>query len=267
MLAAIICSPAVFLPGTGADTMQIVGLVALACAALTVFEYSSVYPSLVEFRDAAPYNRIRFLLLATLVLSLSLAAIAPFEPTVLNRLLVALGQAIAGELDFSYSPLHLMMQSLPAHAAPETQRLVGALAGLALGISLIGVAIFLLVFRVMGWPGGQERFNIWINLPTFDPTMGGDVVERLRRDAWVNTSLGLVCPFLMPVALKLVSIAFPSMMPASQHALIWVVTAWAFLPALLVMRGVALGRVSALIAQRRRSARAAGEEDGQYQTA
>ena len=25
-------------------------------------------------------------------------------------------------------------------------------------------------------------FNVWINLPTFDPTTGGDVVERLERD-------------------------------------------------------------------------------------
>ncbi|MEZ5798513.1 MAG: hypothetical protein R3D63_14200 [Paracoccaceae bacterium] len=41
------------LPGIGPDTKQMVALVALFAGALTFAEYNAVYPSLVEFRDAA----------------------------------------------------------------------------------------------------------------------------------------------------------------------------------------------------------------------
>ena len=56
----LIAAPSVILPGTTADVSQIVTLVALFGAGLTFFEYSSTYPGLVEFRDAPPFNRIRF---------------------------------------------------------------------------------------------------------------------------------------------------------------------------------------------------------------
>jgi hypothetical protein len=36
--------------------------------ALVFFEYNAVYPSLIEFRDGAPYNRIRYLMMLTIVL-------------------------------------------------------------------------------------------------------------------------------------------------------------------------------------------------------
>ena len=56
----LIAAPSLILPGTTTDVSQIVTLVALFGAALTFFEYSSTYPGLVEFRDAPPFNRIRF---------------------------------------------------------------------------------------------------------------------------------------------------------------------------------------------------------------
>ncbi|WP_330646941.1 hypothetical protein [Thioclava sp. FTW29] len=268
LLAFVICVPALLLPGAGADTMQVVAFVALFLAGLTVFEYSSVYPCLVEFRDAAPYNRIRFLVFFGLVILLSLASIAPAVPSTFNRLLLALGHAFGGLLDFPYSPLRLLMQVLPA-AAQSRLGVLQSLAGLASMVCLTGIGAFLVAIHALGWPNRQERFNVWVNLPTFDPTMGGDVVDRLRRDSWVNASVGVVLPFLLPVLLKLVSIVFVSVMPRSPHALIWLVILWAFLPTALVMRGMAMGRIAAMIAQRRRHARAEAEagDDGTYQAA
>ena len=48
----LITTPSLFLPGVSADGKQIVALVAIFGAALTLFEYASAYPGLVEFRDA-----------------------------------------------------------------------------------------------------------------------------------------------------------------------------------------------------------------------
>lgn len=45
-------------------------------------------------------------------------------------------------------------------------------------------------------------FNVWTNLPTFDPTGGGDVVGRLNRDANLYVALGFLLPFLIPAFMK-----------------------------------------------------------------
>ena len=60
LVIVMIVTPALLLPGTMVEMMPVVTLVALFAAALTFFEYASTYPGLVEFRDAPPFNRIRF---------------------------------------------------------------------------------------------------------------------------------------------------------------------------------------------------------------
>ncbi len=45
------------------DTTQIVALLALLAAVFTFVEYFSAYPSFVEFRNAPPFNRLRFVAL------------------------------------------------------------------------------------------------------------------------------------------------------------------------------------------------------------
>ena len=38
------------------------------------------------------------------------------------------------------------------------------------------MAMFLFLVRVLGWPSRNGSFNVWVNLPLFDPTAGGDVL-------------------------------------------------------------------------------------------
>ena len=52
LVVLLVATPSLLLPGIGADGQQIVALVAIFGAALTIFEYASAYPGLVEFRDA-----------------------------------------------------------------------------------------------------------------------------------------------------------------------------------------------------------------------
>ena len=51
---------------------------------------------------------------------------------------------------------------------------------------------FLVLVRIMNWPVRQGAFNVWVNLPLFDPTAGGDVIYRLQRDARINIALGFL---------------------------------------------------------------------------
>lgn len=248
----VIATPALMLPGVSSDATQIVALVALFAAILTFFEYASTYPGLVEFRDAPPFNRIRYVSLLATVFLLSVVVLADTEQTTLTEFVQVLGASLSHTIDFPYSPVRLLVLILPADSSIAHIEQVRTAAGLAYMISLITLGYFVIILRMMGWPNSEGGFNVWINLPTFDPTAGGDVVDRLRRDAWVNTALGFLLPFLIPPVLKMVSAAFTPVTLASTQTMIWTVSAWAFLPASLFMRGIAMNRIASMIEAKRR---------------
>ncbi|MFD2173104.1 hypothetical protein [Rhodobacter lacus] len=242
------------LPSVNADTGQVVTLVALFAAALTFFEYASVYPGLVEFRDAPPFNRIRYGSLFVMVALLSVVVLARFEPSTFAQFVDVLGAAMARVIDIPYSPVRLLVLMLPADAPAAEVTLIRTAGGLAFMTALVTLACFVVMIRALGWPMGGQSFNVWVNLPMFDPTAGGDVVERLRRDAWFNIAMGVLLPFLVPAVIKAVSAGFAPVSLEAPQTLIWTVTAWAFLPTSLFMRGIAMGRVADMIAQKRRAA-------------
>ncbi|MGI1664165.1 hypothetical protein ACRDNQ_18140 [Palleronia sp. KMU-117] len=261
LVTLLVALPSLMLPGTSSDTAQIVALVAIFGAALTIVEYASDYPGLVEFRDAPPFNRIRFLSLFVTVLLLTLIARGEVAPTTLTRFVEAVGALIGQAIDFPYSPVRLVVLMLPPEAEVTQINLVRTSAGLAYLISLLTLAIFLIYQRLRGWPLGSGTFNVWVNLPTFDPTAGGDVVERLERDARVNIALGFILPFLMPAVIKAATSLFGAVSLENPQTLIWTVAAWAFLPASLFMRGIAMGRIAGMIKEKRRQSTAAQQGD------
>jgi hypothetical protein len=249
------------LPGVTHDTTQIVALVALFAAALTFFEYASTYPGLVEFRDAPPFNRLRFLSLFVTVLLLSAIVRGQTEPTTLSSFIEVLGNKLGEAIDVPYSPVRLVVLMLPPDMSLDHLMLVRTAAGISYMISLLTLVIFVVSMRFIGWPARMGTFNVWINLPTFDPTTGGDVVERLQRDARFNIALGFLLPFLIPAAVKLASLAFEPVTLESPQTLIWTMTAWAFLPASLFMRGIAMGRIANMIAEKRKANNMSAEAD------
>ena len=107
------------------------------------------------------------------------------------------------------------------------------------------------VWKLKSWPGRHATFNVWVNLPTFEPTAGGDIVDRLERDARGNLALGFLLPFLIPAVVSLASVGFKPLTLTSPQTLIWTMTAWAFLPASLLMRGIAMLRIATMIRQKR----------------
>lgn len=254
----LVSTPALLLPGVSSDMQQIVALVALFAAALTMFEYASVYPGLVEFRDAPPFNRLRFMSLFTMVFLVSVTVRGEIEPTQINQIVRGFGTNIGEAIDFPYSPVRQVVLLLPQDASFDLIERVRTAAGLCYFISMLALAIFYFCIKVMNWPMNNGPFNVWINMPTFDPTSGGDVVQRLERDARFNIVVGFTLPFFIPAALKFSEAFFgPTNLDAAQ-SMVWIVAAWAFLPASLLMRGLALGRVAELVERKRRSsARAA----------
>jgi hypothetical protein len=255
----LIATPSLMLTGVTNDTTQIVALVALFAAALTFFEYASTYPGLVEFRDAPPFNRLRFLSLFATILLLSAIVRGQTEPTTLTNFIEVLGNKLGESIDVPYSPVRLVVLMLPDTMSLEHLILVRTAAGISYMISLLTLVVFVISMRLIGWPTRMGSFNVWINLPTFDPTTGGDVVDRLQRDARFNIALGFLLPFLIPAAVKLAALAFVPVTLESPQTLIWTMTAWAFLPASLFMRGIAMGRIAGMIAEKRRQNNSSAE--------
>lgn len=259
LVVLLFAAPSVLLPGMGSDGKQMVALVALFAGVLTFVEYNSTYPGLIEFRDAPPYNRIRFLLLFAIVFVLSVSARNATEPDTFGSLIEAVAFLCGLALDFPYSPVRLVMLMLSDGATPEQMIAVRSAAGAAYMISAIALVFFVVMLRLAHWPARQGAFNVWVNLPTFDPTAGGDVVNRLERDARVNLALGILLPFLMPAVVKFGGMGMGTLDLASPQTLVWTIAAWAFLPASLFMRGIAMGRIAGMIrAKRRRDVGARG---------
>jgi hypothetical protein len=253
LVVLLIATPALLLPGVSADVTQIVTLVSIFAAALTIFEYASIYPGIVEFRNAPPFNRLRFISLFATVFLISIVVRGEFDPTPVNQWITNFGTGIGEAIDFPYSPVRQIVLLLPDGTSFAQIESIRTAAGISYFISMLTLAVFYFFVRIRNWPMNNGPFNVWINMPTFDPTAGGDVVQRLERDARFNIIVGFTLPFFIPAALKASENLFGQVTLDNPQSMVWIVAAWAFLPASLLMRGLAMGRIAELVERKRAS--------------
>ena len=259
LVALLVATPSLLLPGFATDAPEMVALLAILAGALTFMEYNTHFPSFVEFRDAPPLNRMRFVALFAMVFSLTVVVKHAYEPSTLTAVFAGIGTIVGNWIDFPYSPVRLVILMLPADISPATVDSVRMAAGVSYMIAMVTVFMFLFTDRVLGWPTSNGAFNVWINLPLFDPTTGGDVVYRLQRDGRINVILGVLLPFIIPAFVKLMSDLVDPITMEDPKMLIWTMSAWAFLPSSMIMRGVAMLRIAELIEEKRRRAYANAE--------
>ncbi|WP_058238557.1 hypothetical protein [Shimia marina] len=257
LVALLFALPAVVLPSVSADAIQIMLLFALFSACLVFIEYATSAPSILEFRYAPPFNRLRFLAIFFTVFALSVIARGELAPNAFTAFLHALGIIVGDVIDFPYSPVRLMVIMLPENATPELIREVRTASGLSYLISMITLAVFYFFVRILEWPARNGAFNVWVNLPLFDPTAGGDVLPRLQRDGRLNIALGFLMPFLIPAIIQMMSDLIDPIYLSDPLTMIWTISAWAFIPASMIMRGMAMTRVATMIDENRRRAYAA----------
>ncbi|MDX1744046.1 MAG: hypothetical protein R3186_10690, partial [Ruegeria sp.] len=199
----MVLTPALYLPISSTNGTEIVVFLAILAFFLTFAEYNSAFPSFIEFRDAPPVNRLRFVGLMSMVTFLTLICKNVYVPTDLTETFYAMGLGVANVVDFPYSPVRLVVLVLPSDASPQLIELVRISASMAYVAALVTIASFAYAVKMRGWPTGNGAFNVWTNLPLFDPTKGGDVVNRLQRDGRLNISIGVLLPFLIPAVIKL----------------------------------------------------------------
>ncbi len=253
LVALMVLTPALYLPASTSNGTEIVVFLAILAFILTFSEYNSAFPSFIEFRDAPPVNRLRFVGLMSMVMFLTLICKNVYAPTELTSLFFALGYAVASVADFPYSPVRLIVLMLPGDTNQGLEDLVRISASIAYVAALVTIASFAYAVKLRGWPTGNGAFNVWTNLPLFDPTKGGDVVTRLQRDGKLNIAIGALLPFLIPALIKLTAEFLTPIALSNPQTLIWTLCAWAFLPASMIMRGLATLRIAGLIVEKRRA--------------
>ncbi|WP_245723324.1 hypothetical protein [Lutimaribacter saemankumensis] len=266
-MAVLVALPALALPSASDDGPQIVVLISIIIALLVFLEYNSAYPSFVEFRYAPPINRLRFGALFLTVAVLSAVCADENTTSTIGAIAASLAGLIAGFLDIPFSPVRLIGLILPADAPATLVETLRIAAGFAYFVSLCIVGLFFLLVHVAGWPARHGAFNVWINLPLFDPTAGSDVVTRLRRHGLINLVLGFLLPFLLPAVAKAASGIVDPMILENEQTMIWVVSLWAILPASMMIRGIAMNRIAQMILQKRERAYAAAQAAGDGEAA
>lgn len=251
LVALLVATPSLILPGVNRDAQDISMVIALVAAAITLFEYGSSHPSMVEFRFAPPFNRIRFISLFLSVLLTAIMLRGNIGGSDLSQKVAEIGALIGRAMDFPFSPVRILTNLLASSNKGTEFDIIRSAAGISYVVSLISLAVFSVLMRVMSWPLGKGNFNIWVNLPTFDPASGFDIEERLTRDARVNLIFGFTLPFLIPVVASVSSGYYEFGDLGTSQTLIWAVSLWAFLPASLFMRGIAMGKIARLIRRKR----------------
>ena len=260
LVVATVLAPSLLLSQADPQVTEATVLIAIFAGLFVIVEYGSTYPGLVEFRAAPPFNRVRFAMLAVTLVLISLVVRGQSDPTTLSRLIGAVGMLLGESMDFPLSPIRLILWTMPEGTPLSQAYLIRATAGLAYLVSLVGLTIFAILIRIRSWPSPTGSFNVWINLPTFDPTTGADVVTRLNRDGAINILLGLLLPYVAPPVAVFIARAYGVSMIGSDLMTVWIMSLWAFLPASLFLRGIAMRRLALMISKKRRRLDADGAE-------
>ncbi|MBL4807055.1 MAG: hypothetical protein JKY31_07165 [Rhodobacteraceae bacterium] len=244
LVVLIIILPSFILPDVGKITRELALIIGGIVAAFTLFEYASKSPGFVDFRFAPPYNRFRIAIIASQVIALSLIFRASVQgiPEILEWANKAVEYA-----SFPFSPVELAIAKTGVDVTSVSAVLLTQIfsasfiiaAGLTVGLSL--------VLWIFGWPTERAEFNLWVNLPTFSPSSVAEAEKRMKRDAAINIMLGIALLYAVPYGFPYVIDALGAGILENQHSLVWVTALWAFLPALMVTRGIAITKVSRIL--------------------
>jgi hypothetical protein len=240
---AVMVSPLVLVADPSGAARDATLIAALSAALLVLFEYASGTPALVDFRDARPVNRLRFAMAAiTLIATLAYVTAAP------GGALDAGGRALGAALGGWASPVGMMADALsrPSALGPDAATRGAAAVALASAALLSAGAAAALWFG--GWPGAPGAFNRFTNLPTFDAAEAPDAPRRLRRLGLQVIVMGFALPVALLAGVAAAAALLDEEVLTRPLPLAWTVSIWAAASGAQVIRGVALVKLSRVLA-------------------
>ena len=242
-VACLIMLPAFLLSGISQSSMEFTRILATIASVFVIYEYGFSSPSLIEFRSAAPYNRIRFFLLAVLVLAPTFMVGYAVSGVEMNGLIVAVANNGLGILDFTYSPFMSVAETISG----ENEVLQGALS-LAIAfntvVMLACVAAFCVAIYANLWRFGGVDFNMWKNMPTYKSYEEKSLQERLINSAFLSLVIACLIPLLGPTLAEIIMAYFSENRQLAPLMGIWAIALWSFLQGVFFMRAAALAKIA-----------------------
>jgi len=246
ILAVIIAAPSFILPDIPNVARELTLIIAAIIAAFALFEYASKSPGFVDFRFAPPYNRFRVGILAGLAIGLSLLVRASITG---NADILALADWSITYAVTPNSPAEFALAKIAEFETSSSTQLLTRVFSAAFLISVSLTGVMSLLLWVFKWPFGRTTFNLWVNLPTFAPAEVSLTGRRLRRDGWLNIILAFALFYATPFAFSQAQNMLGPDLFGDSHSLVWVATIWAFLPALMFIRGTSLIKISRILSK------------------
>lgn len=249
----VVAIPSLVLPSASQGAAEFSLIIGGIIAIFTVFEYGSDSPGFVDFRFAPPYNRFRAFTIAIQVILVTLVARA-IELNLADAAILDWAQTIAVFMDFPFSPVSNSWDLLIEGSGLSDTSAI--LLVYTTSISFVAGFAFMIIFSTMlwvfKWPLDRASFNLWINLPMFQPSDGVSVPKRLRRDALVNIILGLTLIYALPY-LPIAGLDWLTTdLFENNQALIWAAVLWVFIPTTLLARAAAMWKIARIISRARR---------------
>ena len=247
-VVAIVTIPSLLLASASQGSLEFSLIIGGIVGIFTVFEYGSESPGFVDFRFAPPYNRFRAFTLAIQITAITLVCRA-VELDIQNAPILEWAQQAAVALDFPGSPVaqtvDLLIEDATFSDTSAILLVLTASVSFAVGFSL--TFLFSSFLWIFNWPVDRANFNLWINLPMFQPSESMAVPNRLRRDAIINIVLAVVLIYALPYALKYGSDLLTADILNSNQAMVWVTTLWVFVPSTLLARSAAMWKIARII--------------------
>lgn len=247
LVMALVWLPAFMVPVASPQALQASAVIGFVLGGFVFLEYSAVQPSLMEFRYAPPLNRLKYLALLLILCAAGLMGQDQQQQGWIWDLALRLADLSSAE----WSPPHLAMTALAGQADIRAQTFLHGAFAIGQAIGLLTIAFFWGLIHFGGWPPRGHMFNIWINMPTFEPSCGGDLAAHFERQGRINLILGLIWPFLLPALLQVVMPEGVLPYLNGLYGIIWLVGVWCILPISLVMRGMAMKRIAVMIRDQR----------------
>lgn len=242
-VACLIMLPAFLLSGISQSSMEFTRILATIASVFVIYEYGFPSPSLIEFRSAAPYNRIRFFLLVVLVLvptfmvgyAVSGVEMTGFIPAIANN-----GLAI---LDFTYSPFMGVAKTLSGGDVILESAFAQAIAFNTV-IMLACITAFCVAVYMNLWRFGGTGFNMWQNMPTYKSYEDKSLEERLMNSAFSSLVIACLIPLLGPKIAGIIMTYFAEGGQLAPVIAIWSIAFWTFLQGVFFMRAAALAKIA-----------------------
>lgn len=242
--------PSLLLPSASQGAVEFALIIGGIIGIFTFFEYGSTTPGFVDFRFAPPYNRFRAFTIASQIITITLVCRA-VELGLSEAYVVDLARQATRMLDFNYSPVSMGIDAIltDSRFSDTTAILMVYSITTSFVVGLGLTAVFAFIIWVFPWPNDRENFNLWANLPTFQPKDGSNIPRRLRRDAYFNVILGAALIYALPM-LPTVGLDWLTVdVFENSQAMVWAATFWVFIATSLIARAIAMLKIARILSR------------------